>query len=127
MSGKGKVLIVDDDRDFVLGLGLRLRAQGFDVATALDAIGAVSMARKESPDIILLDYGLPGGNGLTVLERLKSLMLISPTIVLSASEISDLPKQMKRAGAFAFLRKPIDNAMLLSTIHRALGRMAANG
>jgi two-component system response regulator GlrR len=126
MPEKRKILIVDDDKDFVRGLALRLKTAGFDVATAPDAIAAVSTARKESPDLILLDYALPGGTGLTVLDRFKSLMVIAPIIVLSASEILDLPRQATNAGAFAFLRKPVDNSMLLRTIQRALGDSAAS-
>lgn len=125
MPDKRKILIVDDDKEFVRGLAVRLKTNGFDIATAPDAIAAISAARKESPDLILLDYALPGGNGLTVLDRFKSLMVIAPIIVLSASEILDLPNQATKAGAFAFLRKPVDNTMLLRTIHRALGDTTA--
>jgi len=126
MPDKRKILIVDDDKDLARALALRLKTAGFNVAVAPDAIAAVSTARKESPDLILLDYALPGGNGLTVLERFKSLIVVAPVIVLSASEILDLPRQAAEAGAFAFLRKPIDNDRLLSTIHRALGDLTAS-
>jgi len=125
MPDKRKILIVDDDKDFVRGLAVRLKTQGFEIATAPDAIAAISAARKESPDLILLDYAMPGGTGLTVLERFKSLMVISPIIVLSASDILDLPNQATKAGAFAFLRKPVDNSILMRTIQRALGDGAA--
>jgi len=121
MGDKKKILIVDDDRDLLRGLALRLKSAGFDVVAAPDAIAATSAARKESPDVILLDYALPGGNGLTVLDRLKSIMVMAPIIVISASEISDLPQRACAAGAFAFLRKPVENSALLDTIHRALG------
>ena len=121
MPDKRKILIVDDDKDFVRGLAVRLKTNGFEIATAPDAIAAISSTRKESPDLILLDYALPGGNGLTVLDRFKALMVITPIVVLSASEILDLPNQATKAGAFAFLRKPVDNEMLMRTIHRALG------
>ena len=126
MPDKRKILIIDDDKDFVRGLAVRLKTEGFEIATAPDAIAAISAARKESPDLILLDYALPGGNGLTVLDRFKTLMLIAPIIVLSASEILDLPTRATNAGAFAFLRKPVDNSMLMRTIHRALGDSTAS-
>jgi len=125
MPDKRKILIVDDDKDFVRGLAVRLKSAGFDIVTAPDAIAAISAARKESPDLILLDYALPGGNGLTVLERFKSLMVISPIIVLSASDIQDLPTRATSAGAFGFLRKPVDNSLLLRAIHGALGDSTA--
>ena len=124
MGDKRKILIVDDDKDLLRGLAIRLKSAGFDVVAAPDAIAATSAARKESPDLILLDYALPGGNGLTVLDRFKSIMVMAPIIVLSASEISDLPQRARAAGAFAFLRKPVENSTLLDTIHRALGDTA---
>lgn len=126
MSERKKILIVDDDKEFVRGLALRLKTSGFDVVAAPDAIAATSMARKESPDLILLDYSLPGGTGLTVLDRLKSLTVIAPIIVVSASDLADLPKRARDAGAFAFLRKPVENVTLLETIHRALGDTSAS-
>lgn len=120
MSERKKILIVDDDKDLARGLALRLKSSGFEVVVAPDAIAATSLARKETPDLILLDYSLPGGNGLTVLDRLKSLIIIAPIIVFSASEIADLPKRACAAGAYAFLRKPVENTTLLKTIHQAL-------
>ena len=62
MSGK-KILIIDDDPHLLLGLTPRLKANGFNVVTALDAISAIAVARKELPDLIILDLGLPGGDG----------------------------------------------------------------
>ena len=125
MPDKRKILVVDDDKDFVRGLAVRLKTEGFEIATAPDAIAAISAARKESPDLIQLDYSLPGGNGLTVLARYKALTVITPIIVLSASEIQDLPNRATKAGAFGFLRKPVDNSTLMGMIHRALGDTTA--
>ena len=66
---KSKILVVEDDDDLRQGLTLRLKASGYDVVLACDGLAAVSVARTERPDLILLDIGLPGGNGLTVLQR----------------------------------------------------------
>jgi two-component system alkaline phosphatase synthesis response regulator PhoP len=62
-----------------------LKASGYSSVFATDGITAVSVARKELPDLIILDIGLPGGDGFTVLERLKSCasLLSTPTIVAS--------------------------------------------
>ena len=62
MNGK-KILIVDDDHDLVLGLSARLKANGYNVVCAGDAISAITVARKEAPDLIILDLGLPAGDG----------------------------------------------------------------
>jgi two-component system KDP operon response regulator KdpE len=57
------ILIVDDDSDLVLGLTVRLRAKGYRVLSAVDATSALEMHR-EKPDLLILDLGLPGGDGL---------------------------------------------------------------
>ena len=62
MSGQ-KVLIVDDDSDVRRGLGIRLKANGYNVVFAADGISAISAARKEEPEVIILDLGLPAGDG----------------------------------------------------------------
>ena len=66
-----KILVIDDDSDIRVGLNVRLRASGFTTAFAADGVSAIRMARKEQPCLILLDLGLPAGDGFAVLERLK--------------------------------------------------------
>src|ERR1039458_3619708 len=67
---KPKILIVDDDPDLRRGLNLRLRANHYETAYATDGFSAISMAQKERPDLIILDLGLPAGDGFVVMERL---------------------------------------------------------
>jgi two-component system OmpR family response regulator len=122
MSGQ-KVLIVDDDKDMLRGMNIRLKANGYNVVFAADAISAISVARKEEPDTIILDIGLPGGDGFTVMERLKSLLPVAyiPIIILTARDVSGNQERAINAGAYAFLQKPVDNDVLLETIQNALG------
>ena len=89
---KQKILIVDDDPDLRRGLNLRLRANHFDTAYATDGFSAIAMAQKERPDLIILDIGLPAGDGFVVLDRsgkqpLHSYQLIHRRIDISATEI----------------------------------------
>jgi twitching motility two-component system response regulator PilH len=75
------------------------------------------------PDLILLDLGLPAGDGFAVLERLKandSLSLV-PVIVMSGRDRNLSEARALRAGAKAFLQKPVQNAQLLSVIRQTLG------
>jgi CheY-like chemotaxis protein len=117
------ILIVDDDPDVRLGLHVRLRANHYNVIFAADGMASIAEARKHMPDLIILDLGLPAGDGFSVMERLKandSLSLI-PVIVVSARDLKSNMDRALKAGAKAFLQKPVDNAQLLSAIRKALG------
>ena len=117
-----KILIVDDDRELRRALTIRLRASGYDVVHAEDGLGAVSIARRERPDAVLLDLGLPGGDGLTVLGRYENLAELSavPVIVLTGRDPSVAAEQVRPYIIEALLTKPVDNDVLLDTIGRAV-------
>jgi DNA-binding response OmpR family regulator len=117
-----KVLIVDDDKDVLRGMSVRLKANGLNVVFAADGISAISMARKEEPEVIILDLGLPAGDGFSVMERLSSLPPVAniPIIVLTARDVSSNKDRALKAGAQAFLQKPVDNDVLLETIRKVL-------
>ncbi len=121
MSGK-KILIVDDDRALVHGLITRLEASGYNVVSAFDTPLALFKALKEKPDLIILDIGLPGGNGFIFMERLKSLIPVAgiPVIILTDRDPQINRERVLKAGAVAFLQKPADNDELLATIRKAL-------
>ena len=124
MSGH-KILLVDDDKDVLRALSMRLKANGYGVVFAGDGIAAVSVARNEVPDVIILDIGLPGGDGFTVMERLGSILPVAqvPVIILTARDISGNEARARAAGAIAFLQKPVDNDVLLETIQEALAQL----
>jgi DNA-binding response OmpR family regulator len=120
--GNPKILIVDDDSDLRRVLNLRLRANHYDTAYACDGFSAVAMALKEKPDMIILDIGLPAGDGFVVLERLQQSASLSsiPVIVLTARDPQYNRERVLKAGATAFFQKPADNAELLGTIRSVL-------
>jgi DNA-binding response OmpR family regulator len=120
--GAKKILVVDDDRDLLHGLTIRLKSEGYNVVAASDAVSATSTARKENPDVVILDLGLPGGDGYVVMDRLRSMLTMdAPIIVLTARDpLTDSGKSIGK-GAFAFFQKPADHHMLLATIRKALG------
>lgn len=128
MDSKKKILIVDDDPDLRRGLNLRLRANHFDTAYATDGFTAVAMAHKEQPDLIILDIGLPAGDGFVVLDRLQQAASLStiPVIVLTARDPENTRDALLRAGATAFFQKPADNAALLDAIQTALDTGSSN-
>jgi DNA-binding response OmpR family regulator len=117
------ILIVDDDPDVRLGLNLRLKANHYEVVFAADGVGTIAATRKHMPHLIILDLGLPAGDGFSVLEMLKandSLCLI-PIIVVSGRDRNTNRDRALKAGAKAFLQKPVDNARLLAVIRQLLG------
>jgi DNA-binding response OmpR family regulator len=122
MSEK-KILIVDDDSDLVLGLTIRLKANGYSVTAAADGISAIAAVQKEVPDLVILDLGLPAGDGYTVLKRMKGLteFTATPVIVLSGQDPGANEQRVRDAGATAFFQKPPANHELLAAIRHALG------
>lgn len=116
------ILIVDDDPYVRQATQLRLKANGFDTVSTGTAIATLSEARLHRPDLIMLDLGLPGGDGFLAMEMLRAdpdLALI-PIIVVSGRDIRANQGRAIEAGAKAFLQKPVDNIELLAVIRRAL-------
>jgi two-component system KDP operon response regulator KdpE len=120
---KAKILVVDDDPDLVRALRLRLRAHNYEVASASDGYAAIAQAQKERPALIILDLGLPVGDGFVVLDRLQAIDGLSavPVIVLSARDPQANEERALKAGASAFFQKPADNDELLNVIRLSLG------
>lgn len=120
---KKKILIVDDNEDVAKGLRILFRAHDYATVMASDAVSAVSEARKETPDLIVLDLGLPAGDGYIVMERLSNIESLAsiPVIVFTAREEATHKQRALDAGAKAFFQKPVDHAVLLNTIDEILG------
>lgn len=120
---KKTILIVDDNADTRLILSARLKANHYHTVFAADALQAMSVALKERPDAILLDLGLPGGNGLVVLQRFKANTALSaiPVIIVTAEDPSVAEARAIEAGADAFLQKPVDQDKLLAAVQQAMG------
>lgn len=119
---KKTILIVDDNADTRLVLSARLKANHYDTVFAADALQVMSVALKERPDAILLDLGLPGGNGLMVLERLKANTSLGsiPVIIVTAEDPQVAEARAIEGGAVAFLQKPVDQDKLLAAVQQAV-------
>jgi len=118
-----KILIIEDDQDIARLIGMKLKARGHELALAGDAVTATTTARREHPDVILLDLGLPGGDGLLVLNRLREMaaFALTPVIVISGRDPAALRESVFKAGAVAYLAKPLDTEELVAEVERALG------
>ncbi len=124
-----KILIVDDDPDLRQALRVRLRATQYETVSAVDGYSAIAQAYKEHPQLIILDLGLPAGDGYVVLDRLQKDDKLSsiPVIVLTARDPQSSEQRVLKAGAAAFFQKPADNAELLQVIRATLAQAAAAG
>jgi CheY-like chemotaxis protein len=116
------VLLIDDDNVFLLAIGVRLKAMGYTVYAAKDAVSAVSAVRKNNPDVIVLDVSLPAGDGFMVAQRLQNLIsaAATPIIFITASEKPGLRERAMKLGAVAFMNKPFDATTLADAIESAL-------
>jgi len=116
------ILMVEDDAKIVLAFGVRLKAMGYTVFTASDAVSAIAQVRKCKPDLVLLDISLPGGDGFLVTERMRILQQSrsTPIIFITASKRPDLRERAMRLGAAGFLEKPFDAQQLAHAIETVL-------
>jgi DNA-binding response OmpR family regulator len=123
MSNK-KVLIVEDDDDVRLGYHVLLKANHYDTILAQDGVSAVSEALKHRPDVIILDLGLPAGDGFTILEwfRMNPYLSVIPVIVVSARDLRGNKDRALDAGAKVFLQKPWNDHELLAIIRKLAGQ-----
>jgi len=121
-TAQHKVLIVEDDVDIRGLLNTRLRQRSYDTAVATDGMIAVVLARREQPDLIVLDLGLPAGDGFKVMERLRSITVLAdvPVVVITARDAATNREKAESLGAVAFVQKPIDFDQLLETIDALL-------
>jgi DNA-binding response OmpR family regulator len=119
----GKVLIVEDDADIARLIGLKLKQQGLKPVFAADAVTAVTIARKEDPDLLVIDIGLPGGGGLLIIERMRAIpnLAMKPVMVIRAREPIEGERQAREVGATAFFPKPLDLDALVEEVRVQLG------
>jgi putative two-component system response regulator len=117
---KKKILIVDDNEDVSRGLRILFRSHDYVTVLAGDAVTAISQAKAETPDLIVLDLGLPAGDGYLVMERLGNIDALAsiPVIVFTARDEESHRERALEAGAKAFFQKPVNHAELLSAIQR---------
>ncbi len=119
-----KVLVVDDEPDVLALLTLMLKSQGYNVITAVDGQEALEKARKEAPDLILLDVMLPKMDGYKVARMLKFDENFShiPIILLTA-KIQEKDRQTGlEMGANDYMTKPFETALLLSKVKETLSK-----
>jgi len=121
-SGRQKILVIEDDPVARADLEARLAANGYIVARAADAASALTVVNRERPDLILLDLGLPAGDGFLVLERLRKIEAFAaiPVLVITSRSDAETRKRVEAMGVAPLLSKPVDTEVLLGAIRAGL-------
>jgi two-component system response regulator MprA len=124
MAGSPLVLVVDDDRKLVSLLERGLRYEGFDVACAYSGDEAVAAAGAATPDLVLLDIGMPGRDGMDVLTALRRRSDVPVVMLTARDEVSDKVGALD-LGADDYVAKPFVFDELLARIRAVLRRRGA--
>src|ERR1041385_2715830 len=125
MSNGKKILVVDDNEVILKTLSLKLTANGYNVLTAMDGSAAVACARRDKPDLIVLDISFPpdvahgGGvpwDGFLIINWLRRIdeMKKTPVIVITGAEPARNKDRSLASGAIGYFQKPLDHSGLLS-------------
>jgi DNA-binding NtrC family response regulator len=117
---KSRILVVEDEKTALKSLAALLEDEGYGVLQAENGEDGLRAALHEEPELILLDIRLPGADGLTVLQRLRSGACDSAVIIMTAETTSNNAILAAQHGAFDYISKPINEEHLLLMIRRAL-------
>jgi len=116
-----RVVVVEDNEDLAEGLAVNLRREGYDVAVSRDGRHALTLLRAQPPDVVVLDVGLPGIDGFTLLERLRAEGFNCPVLMLTARGAEADVLEGFRVGADDYVTKPFRTMELLARV-RVLAR-----
>ncbi|MBW1975737.1 MAG: response regulator [Deltaproteobacteria bacterium] len=119
MEKKCRVLLVDDEEEFVRTLAERLELRGLMTRVALDGIEAMDLLDQSDVDVVVLDVRMPGMSGLDVLRQIKSIKPDLPVILLTGHGDTKDGIEGMRLGAFDYLMKPLDIDTLMEKIFEA--------
>ncbi len=115
------ILLIEDDESFRSSLKLFLADQGFTVLEAADAAGAMDIFERQRPDLVLLDLGIPDGDGLGILVDLKQVSPATPVVIVSGRTHIGAAIETFKAGAWDYVTKPIVSMdLFLNVVHNAL-------
>jgi CheY-like chemotaxis protein len=127
IMSRQKILIVDDDAVVIKAMSMKLESAGYEVVAAVEGTEAISAARKEKPDLILLDLNFPADVGVSW-DGFKIIAWLqrvdeskgTPVIVISGGEPAKYKARALQAGAIAYLQKPVNNDELIGLVKLSL-------
>ncbi|MDX2438586.1 MAG: response regulator [Acidobacteriota bacterium] len=118
-----KVMLVDDEEEFVLALSERLQTRRMTPVVAFNGEQALAMVENDEPEVMVLDLKMPGIDGMEVLRRVKRTHPSTEVIILTGHGTDAEEVLAKEIGAFAYLRKPVDIEELTETMKAAYRRL----
>jgi len=121
---KRKILIVDDEPDFLAVMSARLEANDYEVTTAANGEEALNYVKNDKPDAVLLDVLMPGIDGLEVLRRIRKMDNNLPVYIITAFSTNERFKAANKLGASGFIVKTDDLAKEVDNITSALDMSA---
>ena len=121
-QSRPKVVVVDDERPILLTLGSLLDRHGYEAQMTGTAAAGLAAIRKSAPDLVLLDLGLPDGDGLDVLREIRRELPQTQVIILTANDSLANAIESIKEGAFHFISKPYAPEELIALMGRALER-----
>jgi DNA-binding NtrC family response regulator len=121
-----RVLLVDDEEEFVSALSERLRLRGIEVDTALNGEEALAMMVEKEFELVILDVMMPGLGGLEVLKQIKATHPMTEVILLTGHGATREGIEGMRLGAFDYLIKPVDIEEMLEKMKQAVKTVRAD-
>lgn len=124
-----KILVVDDEPDIIEFISYNLKKDGYEVVVAYDGIEAISVAKKEKPDLLILDIMMPRLDGIGVCEHLRAMPEFEKTLITFLTALGDEISEIKglNVGADDYIVKPIKPKLLLSRVKALLRRLEPSG
>ena len=119
-----KILIADDEKDWIQMLSMRLEHEGYKTEAAFDAMQALMQGMREKPDPMLLDIMMPAGGGLEALKNIRASdkTFSMPVIVITAKGDAGTRMAAEKLGVSGYFVKPVDMPMLLEKIKEILAK-----
>jgi CheY-like chemotaxis protein len=117
-----KVLLVDDEQDFIQTLSERLESRSLETTLAFGGEEALEAVRENEPDLILLDLKMPGMDGMEVLRQVRKAFPRVQVVMLTGHKSAKAEEEARHLGAYAYLGKPVE----LEHLSRILGEAFEN-
>lgn len=119
---KARVLLLDDEKEFVDAMQERLKLAGYSVTSCYDIQNALSSVKTEEYDVAIIDLAMPDTDGITAMLRLKEVRPLIEFLVLSGQSTLKMAVESMKQGAFDFLEKPCDMKLVMEKIDQSFAK-----